>query len=342
MKFGLLISSQYLAQESIAGKIGEALEQVAAARDAGFHLVCVGQHHLSAPYQMPSSFPVLARFAAESGDMQIAATVILLPLHNPVELAESVVTLDAITGGKFVFGIGLGYREEEYEAFGVKRDERVGRFLESLRVMRMLWTEEEVEFHGKYYNVPRTVPVTRPVQKPHPPIWVAANHDSAIKRAAKLGYCWLINPHATIAMIQKQVAVYQEALIWQGNEAPQEVPMMRELSINRDRGKAIAEGRPYLESKYREYAAWGQDKALPGGESFAVPFEDLARDRFLIGDPEDVVAEVRKYEEQLGVNHMIFRLQWPGRPHHEAMEQIHLMGKDVIPRFKSSAAAKTA
>jgi len=135
LKFGVMVLNQYLPEEPFVGKVQESLEQVRAARDAGFDLICVGQHYLSAPYQMPTTFPFLARLAAESGDMQVAATVILLPLHSPVEIAESVATLDALCGGRFVLGVGLGYREEEYIGFGVRRQDRVGRFLESIQLM---------------------------------------------------------------------------------------------------------------------------------------------------------------------------------------------------------------
>ena len=114
MKLGLFINAQYLPGELMPRKIQESVEQVSAARRAGFDLICAGQHYLSVPYQMSATFPLLARLAAESGDMEVASTVILVPLHNPVELAESVATMDAICGGRFVFGVGLGYRDEEY------------------------------------------------------------------------------------------------------------------------------------------------------------------------------------------------------------------------------------
>ena len=127
--------------------------------------------------------------------MEVAATVILVPLHNPVELAESVATMDAICDGRFIFGVGLGYREEEYIAFGVRRQERVGRLIEALDIMKLLWAEDQVEYHGKYYQVPLIQSTYRTVQKPHPPIWVAANHDLAIQRAGRLGLPWLVNPH---------------------------------------------------------------------------------------------------------------------------------------------------
>ena len=116
MKLGFFVTNQYLPGESMPQKIQESSEQVKAARDAGFSLIATGEHFLAAHYQMSNSFTLLSRLAADAGDMQVAATVILVPLHNPVELAESIATLDAITNGKFVFGVGLGYREEEYTA----------------------------------------------------------------------------------------------------------------------------------------------------------------------------------------------------------------------------------
>ena len=335
MKEGYFINAQYPANESMPQKIQDSVELVRAVRDAGFDLICAGQHYLSDPFQMSATIPLLARMAAEAGDMQVAATVVL-PLPNPVELAESVATMDAICGGRFVFGIGLGYRDEEYTAFGIDRSERVERMNESLEVMKLLWSEEEVEFHGKYYHVPKVKPATRPIQKPHPPIWVAANNDVAIRRAARWGYPWLINPHATVPMVAEQFKTYLATLEKAGQPTPDTLPMMRELYVASDRETAFLESQPYLETKYAAYAAWGQDKALPGNESFSVPYQDLARDRFLLGSPDEVVNEMLRYQDDLGVNYLIFRMQWPGMPQEQALRQIELMGKEVIPRVKAA------
>ena len=334
MKLGFFITNQYLPGEAMPGKIAESVEQVRAARNAGFDLICTGQHYLAAPYQMSASFPLLARLAAEAGDMEVAATVVLVPLHNPVELAESVATMDAICNGRFIFGVGLGYREEEYTAFGVERGQRVARLREALEVMKRLWTEPEVEFDGQFYQVPRIAPATRPVQQPHPPIWVAANNDVAIRRAARWGLPWLVNPHATMDLVARQWAGYQEALARAGQPTPDTLPMMRELYVAPDRETAYAQSEPYLGPKYAAYAAWGQDKALPGEESFSVPYRDLARDRFLLGSPEDVAGEIRRYQQELGVNCLIFRMQWPGMSQADTLRQIELMGTEVIPRVR--------
>jgi alkanesulfonate monooxygenase SsuD/methylene tetrahydromethanopterin reductase-like flavin-dependent oxidoreductase (luciferase family) len=340
VKLGFFVNSQYLPGESMPQKLGESVEQVRAARDAGFSLIAAGQHYLAAPYQMSTLFPLLSRLAAEAGDMQVAAAVILVPLHNPVELAESIATLDCITDGRFVFGIGLGYRDEEYTAFGIRRSERVGRLHEAMDVIKRLWIEDEVEFEGKYYTVPKTTPTTRPVQQPHPPIWVAANNDVAIRRAARWGYPWLINPHAKIPMVADQWVGYKAALAEAGNPVPEDLPMMRELYVAADRETAYIESQPFLEGKYAAYASWGQDKALPGEESFSVPYQDLAKDRFLLGSPDDVVSELQRYSEELGVNHMIFRMQWPGMPQEQVLKQIDLLGREVIPQVSDLQAPR--
>ncbi len=336
MKLGFFVTNQYLPNQSMPQMIQESVEQVSLARQAGFDLICTGQHYMASPYQMSTSFPLLARLAAEAGDMEVAATVVLVPLHNPVELAESVATMDAICGGRFIFGIGLGYRDEECTAFGVRRGERVGRLREALEVMKLLWTEDQVEFQGKYYQVPRIQPATRPVRQPHPPIWVAANSDAAIRRAARWGYPWLINPHATVPMVAEQWSKYGETLDASGQALPESRPMMRELYVANDRETALLESQPYLGPKYEAYAAWGQDKALPGDESFSIPYQDLAKDRFLLGSPDQIVAEIQRYERELGVNYLIFRMQWPGMVQSQVLRQIELMARDVIPRVKSS------
>jgi alkanesulfonate monooxygenase SsuD/methylene tetrahydromethanopterin reductase-like flavin-dependent oxidoreductase (luciferase family) len=231
--------------------------------------------------------------------------------------------------------VGLGYREEEYTAFGIQRGERVGRLREALEVMKLLWTQDEVEFQGKYYQVPRCAPATRPVQQPHPPIWVAANNDAAIRRAARWGYPWIINPHATVPMVAEQWAKYKETLAQSGNPVPDTLPMMRELYVAEDRETAYVESESYLAPKYQAYASWGQDKALPGEESFNIPYQELAKDRFLLGSPEEVVQEIRRYEHELDANYMIFRMQWPGMAQSQVLRQIELLGKEVIPRVKS-------
>ncbi len=141
MKFGLLLNTQFPPGESASKRLEGLLDQVRAARDNGLHSVWVSQHYLASPFQMLQQMPVLGRMAAEAGSMHIGTNIFLLPIHNPVYVAEEVATLDVICGGRFIFGVGLGYRPEEFNAFDVEMKVRVSRFLEVLQVARRLWTE---------------------------------------------------------------------------------------------------------------------------------------------------------------------------------------------------------
>ena len=333
MNFGLIVSKQHPPGVSMVERFREHIDQVRAARDARFDMIVMGQHFLSTPFQEVQSLPALARLAAEAGTMRVGATVILLPLLNPVDVAEQVATLDVITEGRFVFGVGLGYREEENEAFGIAPKERVGRLVEGLEVIKRLWAEDEVTHHGKFFRLTRARMMLKPVQRPRPPIWFAANNDRAVERAAKLADAWVINPHAKLAVLERQMTVYRQALIAAGRPFPAELPLIKELYIAPDRKTALAECRPFLEAKYKAYASWGQDKALPEGDSFDLDFEDLIADRFIIGDPDDAIREIRRYEQALGANCFIFRVQWPGMEQAKVLRTIKLLAERVMPAF---------
>jgi len=333
MKFGLIISKQHPPGASLVERFREHIDQVRAARDAGFDLIVMGQHYLSTPFQEMQTMPSLARLAAEAGSMRIGATVLLLPLLNPVDVAEQVATLDVISEGRFIFGVGLGYREEEYEAFGVVGKERVPRFVESLEVIKRLWAEDEVTHHGRFFHLTRARMSLRPVQQPHPPVWFAANNDGAVERSARMADAWVINPHAKLAILARQMALYRNALQAAGKPLPAELPIIKELYVAPDRRTALQECRPFLEAKYKAYGSWGQDKALPEGDSFDVAFEDLVQDRFIIGDPDDCIRELRRYADALGVNCFILRIQWPGMEQAKVLRTIKLLAERVIPAF---------
>jgi alkanesulfonate monooxygenase SsuD/methylene tetrahydromethanopterin reductase-like flavin-dependent oxidoreductase (luciferase family) len=334
MKFGLIVSKQHPPGVSMVERFREHIEQVRTARDAGFDLIVMGQHYLSAPFQEIQTLPALARLAAEAGTMRVGATVLLLPLHNPVDVAEQVATLDVICEGRFIFGVGLGYRDEEYEAFGVRPRERVARFTECLQVIKQLWAEEEVTHQGRFFHLAKAHMVLKPVQKPHPHIWFAANNDGAVARSAHMADAWVINPHAKLSILERQMALYRKTLHDAGKPFPAEVPMIKELYVASDRQTALRECRPFLEAKYQAYASWGQDKALPQEDSFNLAFEELVQDRFVIGDPDDCVRELQRYIATLGVNCFIFRIQWPGMEQAKVLRTIKLLAEHVMPKLQ--------
>jgi alkanesulfonate monooxygenase SsuD/methylene tetrahydromethanopterin reductase-like flavin-dependent oxidoreductase (luciferase family) len=335
MKFGIMVMPQHPRTDSPTKQFRETVTLTRLARDAGFDSIACGQHFLSPPYQNLQSIPLLARLAADSGAMDIILSILLLPLYNPVQVAEDVASLDVISEGRVIFGVGLGYRDVEYAAFNTNRRERTSRFLEALELVRRLWTEEEITFTGKHFHLTDAVCTIRPIQKPHPQIWIAANNDSAITRAGRLGCTWLLNPHAPLTTLERQRQVYIDAVVAATKSLPTEVPIIKEMHIATTREEAFRVARPYLEAKYQAYADWGQDKALPGQESFRVPFEDLAKDRFILGSVEDVLQQIEDHQRRLGITHFIFRIWWPGMEAYHAYRVIELMGTHVLPHFQN-------
>ena len=334
MRFGLLLTNQYPPNDAAAAHFREVIEQARLARDLGFDLVVFGQHFLANEFQMIQPAIAAARLAAEAGDMRLGITVYLLPLLNPVAVAEESASLDVITGGRLIFGIGLGYREVEDNAFGLDPKRRVRRLRDHLAVVKKLWTGEPVDFDAPYCRLKGATTALRPVQRPHPPIWVAANNDRAVERAAEIGDTWNINPHATLATIERQMGLYRAALERHGKPFPSELPLMREACVADSRAEALRLARPSLEEKYRAYVAWGQHKALPADDDMSAAFDDLIRDRFIIGDPSEAADEINRCVAATGANTLIFRVNWPGMPREAIARSMRLLAEKVRPRVK--------
>lgn len=325
MRFGLFVSAQYPAGDDPAARLAEHVEQVRLVRDAGFSSLFAGQHFLSAPFQMLQPVPLLARLAAEAGEMRVGAGILLLPLLNPVEVAEHAATLDVVTGGRFVLGVGLGYRAEENAALGVP-ERRVRVFREKLDVVRRLLEGEEVTADGHGYRLERARLAPRPVQSPRPPIWMAANGDSAVRRAARLADTWFVNPHAAVAEVERQLALFRAE---RGSE-PEELPMLREACLAATDEEATAVARPHLAGKYEAYVDWGQSDVLPPSDTLRRGWDELHAGRFLLGSPETVLRQVAALSA-LGVTELVLRVQWPGLPQRDAVRTLELLATEVLP-----------
>ena len=333
MKFGVFISAQQPRSDDSVARFREAAAQARLAKEAGFDGLAAGHHYLSPPYQSLQSLPLLARLGGEAPGMDLLLSVLLLAMLNPVQTAEEVASLDIMSEGRAVFGIGIGYRDVEYEAFGMTSKERVPKMLEALDLIKRLWTEEVVNFEGRFFRVHNATCTIRPVQKPFPPIWVAANADPAVVRTARMGLSWFVNPHAALPTIERQWERYKQALAEASRPMPATRPICLELHVAPTHEEAVATARPYLEAKYAAYAEWGQDKVLPGEESFRVAFDDLARDRFILGTPDEVIEEIEERVRRLDSNYLIFRMGWPGMEAAKILRVIEMMGSRVLPHF---------
>ena len=187
MKVGLFVNTQFPEGFSLAERIPELTTQVRAARDAGFASLWFPHHWLTQPMQMLQITPLMAYVAAHAQGMTIGPNILILPPLNPVHVAEEAATLDVLTGGNYILGVGLGYRQTEFDAFGISLGERVPRFNESIALIRRLWTEDRVSHKSRFYTVDDAGIGAKPVRPGGPPIYIAAQAEVSVRRAARIG-----------------------------------------------------------------------------------------------------------------------------------------------------------
>ncbi|MFH1602309.1 MAG: LLM class flavin-dependent oxidoreductase [Pseudomonadota bacterium] len=337
MKFALMLtlSEKYTSGANMAKSLREATHLVALAREHGFDGIMSGEHILAYPHQRPAPIPALSYLSAVAEGMSVGTAVLLLPLHPPVQVAEDFAALDAMTNGRAILGVGMGYREEEFGAFGINPKERVGRMYEGLDVIKQLWTQDEMEFNGKYYHVPRVRPTAKSVQRPHPPIWVGAGVDAAVRRVARRGYTWLIHPpRVGLTEIAAQLKMYRDVLREHGGEMPVIQPMRCDGYLAENGAAAWKEAEALFEWHYGVLHRWGIESEH--GDIRSKSFREDAGDRYVIGTPDDAIAMFERCERELGVNFIILRLNYVGMSFEDKMRQIRLFGEGVIPHFKKT------
>jgi len=320
MKVGLFINTQFPEGFDVAAAIPDIVAQVRAARDAGFSSLWFPHHWLTHPMQMLQLTPIMGFIAAHAEGMTLGPNILILPPLNPMHVAEEAATLDVLTGGNYILGVGLGYRQPEFDAFGIPLGERAPRFNEAIPLMRRLWTEERVSHRGRFYTVNDAGIGVKPVRPGGPPIYVAAQADVSVRRAARIGDAWLVVNSSGLARIAPLVQTYRAALTEYGR-TPIEYPITVECYVGARHATAHEECRGPLEYKYSAYAAWGLE------DRTSASFEDFARDRFIIGDKVAVKEEIARYREFLGVDHFIMRVQWPGLPQQQALGSIRRLGE---------------
>lgn len=332
-QFGLVVRGQAEEGEDIYRRFQETLAFVRLADKLGYNSVTKTAHYSAHPFQMLQLVPMLARFAAEAPNMRLNAGVLLLPLMSPLHVAEEFATLDVITGGKIILGVGLGYRDVEFKAFGVPRNQRAKRFEANLTAIKRLWTEQTVTMKTPYFELDGASCSPHPIQKPHPPIWIGANADAAVERAARMGDCWYIGPAVEIGALQRQMDLYKRALDGAGKPFPDELPMRREVFVAKTREEAVRLCAPYLGAKYKAYHSWHQE--MPEGDrGLDQSFDDLIRDRFFIGSPDEVAEQILDARKRVGMNHIVMSTEWAGMPESLAVETMEMIAKEVFPRVR--------
>ena len=196
--------------------------------------------------------------------------------------------------------------------------------------MKQLWTEDRVSFAGTHFQINDIPGGGKTLQKPYPPIYIAANQDRGVSRAAKQGDGWLVSSRSTITTIAHQTELYKRTAE-ESSKSPY-ISAWREMFVAETREKAIDIVRPHVEWLYKDRAASGHSNELPEADRIDVGFDQVLKDRFIIGNPDDCIREIHRYKN-LGIQELILRCQWPGMSNEESLQAVNIFGREVIPAF---------
>ncbi len=304
------------------------IDYVIEADRLGFDQLFMVEHHFTGQGQVSASMTVLAYLAARTHNIRLGTAVVVLPWHNPVLIAEQVATLDLLTGGRVDFGVGKGYRKAEFDGFCIPMEEAGERFDEAMDIIRKAWTSHEktggrFSHHGKCWHYDNIVVEPEPLQRPHPPLWLAAGSRDSICRAAREGYNLLLDQLAQVDQIAQRIALFRAECERIGRPyAPAMVATARALQmIHGESERAQA-----LETRKRVLNVIGdlaRDKLADRVEDDTAP---------LLGTPEEVIARLKQLEAAGATNILLV-------DPNASVANLRAFVAEVVPAFRPARAA---
>jgi alkanesulfonate monooxygenase SsuD/methylene tetrahydromethanopterin reductase-like flavin-dependent oxidoreductase (luciferase family) len=331
MRFGLLYDFRNPAQWRMPDSrlYAQTLEQIVFAEQLGFESIWLSEHHFVDDGYCPSLLTVAAHVAARTTRARIGTSVLLLPFHDPLRVAEDAATVDILSGGRLDLGIGLGYRAEEFEVFGFPRRQRPSRFEENLAILRKAWGNEPFTHGGRYRRIETPIRVTpQPMQQPHPPIWCAASSIPAAERAARERL------HLTIRGSREVYDAWANSLRELGEDASvYQCVTRRSFYVCDDPERGWAEIGPHVIYQTRAYDEWGA-AGLNAMTEREEQIERRARATWFIGPPEQMAVEIRAYHERLPFTELIGFGVPPGMEPEKLNPSLERFAREVMPLLR--------
>jgi alkanesulfonate monooxygenase SsuD/methylene tetrahydromethanopterin reductase-like flavin-dependent oxidoreductase (luciferase family) len=278
-----------------------AIERWAIMEGAGYDAVWLAEHHFSSFSVCPSVHMMATLAAARTTRLRIGTAVSLAPFYHPLRLAEEVALLDVLSGGRVNWGAGRGFSRVEFEAFGVPVAESAARFREAVDVVLAAWREGRLTHAGDHFRFDGVEVLPKPLQQPHPPVWMAATSDGAIDWAAGRGFSILMDPHCTHAELATKRRRYGDALAAAGDSAAgRDIPMARLIAVA-ETGERAAE-------VARRGAEWTVGAYIGGGRAAAEgrdPVERYVSEVIVHGEPAAVVDQIARLKEEAQMNYLL-------------------------------------
>ncbi len=348
------LSVPTFAARSEAQAVHELLAEIELADTLGFRTAWLVEHHFMREYSH-SSAPalVLAAAAQRTRRLRLGHAIVPLPYHHPVHVAEQLATLDILSHGRVEFGFGRGFSPREYEAFGIEMASSRARVAESLAILRQFFTGAPVHFTGRYYRLEALDILPKVLQRPHPPLWMAAVSPESFEYAAREGLGVLVGPFKPWFMVRADIERYRAA--WRTAHGARRDPGLNPrvgmtLGVfcledgRRARALAkrhlvwfyralLAQTAPVLErlhAGYEYYRRLGTLKPLVEKTLSLAALE--AAGMAVVGDPEHCRRKLETYRSA-GVDHLLLAVCPGGTPSEVVRESLQLLGTKVVPRF---------
>ncbi len=307
----------------------EFVQSVVEAEAMGFHSLFLVEHHFTGVAQVSASLNLLTFLAARTSTIRLGSGVIVVPWHNPVLLAEQAATLDVLSNGRFDFGVGRGYRPKEFEGFCIPIEEASERFEEAMELVKKgLTSDTRFSHHSKRWHFEDIIVEPPPIQKPHPPFWLAAGRPESIRKAAEDGYCLLLDQFATFEVTLERFRAYGDAVEAQGRAFdPMTVGVARGLQIvrNDDERAAAIERRMQALGRMNQHAS-SDDGSYVSSMASDPDLLKAAEQGTLIGTPDEIVERIRQLRNG-GVEYIL--LAGTGN----APDALRTFSEEVMPAF---------
>jgi alkanesulfonate monooxygenase SsuD/methylene tetrahydromethanopterin reductase-like flavin-dependent oxidoreductase (luciferase family) len=314
------------------------LDQIVRAEELGYDHVWLTEHHFTEDGYNPALMATAAAVAVRTSRIRIGTFILLLPYQHPVLVAEEVANVDIFSNGRFDFGIGQGYSHHEFDALCMKRAERGSRMREGIQIIKRLFTEDAVSFDGRYTSIKEARLSPKPVQQPHPPIWIGARGPKAIKSAAEMGY------HLMGTIGPDPAPLYVETLAANGRDpAAFNIAQLRMVYCAESEDQAWNDCQDHLFHMLEFYQdilseandAEGDDRPLPVTKPSDIRHSVLA-EHFLVGTPDQVAGKLSRFLEQYRCTDFIMGTQFPGLDPTKGTRALELFAREVMPEFRDA------
>jgi probable F420-dependent oxidoreductase len=317
----------------------EILDLVRLAETLGFDSAWVSEHHGSGDGYMPSLLPTLAAFAAATERIKLGTGVVLTPFHHPLRLAEDAATVDLISGGRLILGLGLAWRDEEFRMFGVPVKERVLRTVETVEILRRAWSGERFSFEGKVFSFDR-VQVTPAPEREGPPIWLGGIAEAAIRRAGKLADGYIRTRGGDVEKMRRDLQFVEQAAREAGRDPGVLAFAQLQNTFAWEEGDAWEVAGQHVGNQLGIYSGWDKGGDTPEqGFMVAPPDEATMRRLTPTGTPQEVIHALRPLVEAFAGRrefHLILRLHYPGMDFDTASRAVELFAAKVLPALKGA------